>query len=163
MGGEPSVVSGTTPRRFAPNRHVLVVNAAGLHRILTEYAAYYMRSRTHLALGKDTPATRPVTPPSAGSHCRHSRDRRPTLPLRPHRGVTVVRVCPSYDPVPITYGLNSFVLRWACRSERLPSQGSLPPAKSYTTSRAGVVTDGPELHIGCSIEHVLIAVVSAFR
>ena len=26
----------------------------------------YMRSRTHLALGKDTPSPRPVTPPSAG-------------------------------------------------------------------------------------------------
>jgi hypothetical protein len=25
-----------------------------------------MRSRTHLALGKDTPSPRPVTPPSAG-------------------------------------------------------------------------------------------------
>ena len=46
--------------------HVIVVNAAGLHRVLTDYVAYYMRSRTHLALGKDTPSTRPVTPPSAG-------------------------------------------------------------------------------------------------
>jgi len=26
----------------------------------------YMRSRTHLALGKDTPCPRPVTPPSTG-------------------------------------------------------------------------------------------------
>ena len=46
--------------------HVIVVNAAGLHRALTEYAAYYMRSRTHLALDKDAPIARPVTPPSAG-------------------------------------------------------------------------------------------------
>ena len=30
------------------------------------YVAYYMRSRTHLALGKDTPITRPVSPLSAG-------------------------------------------------------------------------------------------------
>jgi len=28
--------------------------------------AYYMRSRTHLALGKDTPCPRPVTSPSTG-------------------------------------------------------------------------------------------------
>jgi len=35
--------------------HVIVMNAAGLHRILRDYVAYYMRSRTHLALGKDTP------------------------------------------------------------------------------------------------------------
>ena len=46
--------------------HVIVMNAAGLHRVLTEYIAYYMRSRTHLALGKDTPVTRPVSPLSAG-------------------------------------------------------------------------------------------------
>jgi hypothetical protein len=32
--------------------HVIVVNAAGLHRVLTEYVAYYLRSRTHLALGR---------------------------------------------------------------------------------------------------------------
>ena len=46
--------------------HVIVMNAAGLHRVLRAYVAYYMRSRTHLALGKDTPRPRPVTPPSAG-------------------------------------------------------------------------------------------------
>ena len=32
--------------------HVIVTNAAGLHRVPREYIAYYMRSRTHLALGK---------------------------------------------------------------------------------------------------------------
>jgi transposase InsO family protein len=46
--------------------HVIVMNAAGLHRVLRVYIAYYMRSRTHLALGKDTPEPRPVTPPSTG-------------------------------------------------------------------------------------------------
>ena len=46
--------------------HVIVMNAAGLHRVLRDYVAYYMRSRTHLALGKDTQRPRPVTPPSAG-------------------------------------------------------------------------------------------------
>ena len=46
--------------------HVIVVNAAGLHRVLADYIAYCMRSRTHLALGKDAPITRPVSPPSAG-------------------------------------------------------------------------------------------------
>ena len=46
--------------------HVIVMNAAGLHRILRDYVAYYMHSRTHLALGKDTPRPRPVTLPSAG-------------------------------------------------------------------------------------------------
>ena len=46
--------------------HVIVMNAAGLHRVLRDYVAYYMRSRTHLALRKDTPRPRPVTPPSTG-------------------------------------------------------------------------------------------------
>ena len=46
--------------------HVIVMNAAGLHRVITDYVAYYMRSRTHLALGRDTPLTRPVSPPSDG-------------------------------------------------------------------------------------------------
>jgi hypothetical protein len=46
--------------------HVIVMNAAGLQRVLTDYVAFYMRSRTHLALDKDTPCPRPVTPPSAG-------------------------------------------------------------------------------------------------
>ena len=46
--------------------HVIVVNAAGLHRVLTDYVMYYLHSRTHLSLGKDTPSPRPVTPPSSG-------------------------------------------------------------------------------------------------
>jgi len=28
------------------------MNAAGLHRVITDYVTYYMRSRTHLALGR---------------------------------------------------------------------------------------------------------------
>jgi putative transposase len=46
--------------------HVIVMNAAGLQRVITDYVAYYMRSRIHLALHEDTPCRRPVTPPSAG-------------------------------------------------------------------------------------------------
>ena len=45
--------------------HVIVFNA-GLRRVVAAYIAYYLRSRTHLALGKDTPDRRPVTPLSAG-------------------------------------------------------------------------------------------------
>jgi hypothetical protein len=40
--------------------HVIVMKAAGLHRLLTEYVAYYMRSWTR------TPVTRPVAPLSGG-------------------------------------------------------------------------------------------------
>ena len=46
--------------------HLIVVNATALHRILTDYVAYYMCSRTHLALAKDAPTSRPAVPPSAG-------------------------------------------------------------------------------------------------
>ena len=46
--------------------HVIVMNAAGLHRVLQNYVEYSMRSRTHLALDKDAPRPRPVAPPSAG-------------------------------------------------------------------------------------------------
>ena len=46
--------------------HVIVMNAAGLRRVLTAYASYYLRSRTHLSLCKDTPITRPISPLSAG-------------------------------------------------------------------------------------------------
>jgi putative transposase len=46
--------------------HVIVLNAAGLRRVLTDYITYYMRSRTHLGLDKDSPTPRAVMPPSAG-------------------------------------------------------------------------------------------------
>ena len=40
--------------------HVIVFNETGLRRILKSYVEYYERSRTHLSLGKDTPASRPI-------------------------------------------------------------------------------------------------------
>jgi transposase InsO family protein len=46
--------------------HVIVVNEVGLRRVLASYVAYYMRSRTHLALAKDSPAPRPVQSASTG-------------------------------------------------------------------------------------------------
>jgi transposase InsO family protein len=46
--------------------HVIVLSAAGLQRIANAYVAYYMRSRTHLSLEKDSPTSRPVMPPTAG-------------------------------------------------------------------------------------------------
>jgi putative transposase len=46
--------------------HVIAINETGLRRVLTRYIAYYMESRTHLALEKDAPVTRPVAPASAG-------------------------------------------------------------------------------------------------
>ena len=40
--------------------HVVVFGEAHLRRILAAYAAYYNEVRTHLALGKDAPMSRPV-------------------------------------------------------------------------------------------------------
>ncbi len=46
--------------------HVIIANEAGLQRVLRDYLTYYLHSRTHLALDKDPPISRPVAPPSAG-------------------------------------------------------------------------------------------------
>src|SRR5260370_327139 len=46
--------------------HVIVFNERGLRHVLNAYVAYYDRSRTHLALDKDAPASRAVSPPAAG-------------------------------------------------------------------------------------------------
>jgi putative transposase len=45
---------------------VIVLNERGLQRVLNAYLAYYDRSRTHLSLAKDAPASRAVSPPTAG-------------------------------------------------------------------------------------------------
>jgi hypothetical protein len=45
---------------------VVVLSAAGLQRVVKGYVAYYMRSRTHLSLNKNSPTPRPVMPPMAG-------------------------------------------------------------------------------------------------
>ena len=45
---------------------VIVWNERSLRRTLQRYFAYYQRSRTHLALAKDTPEPRTVEPPEKG-------------------------------------------------------------------------------------------------
>jgi transposase InsO family protein len=51
--------------------HMIVMNAAWLHRLLMEYVVYYLRSRTHLAQGKDhTDHASGRT--AVGRHCRHT-------------------------------------------------------------------------------------------
>ena len=45
---------------------VIVFSEAHLHRLLTRYADYFHRWRTHLALAMDTPDRRPVQPPERG-------------------------------------------------------------------------------------------------
>ena len=40
--------------------HVIIVNARGLRSALHAYVEYYLKSRTHLSLDKDSPVSRPV-------------------------------------------------------------------------------------------------------
>jgi putative transposase len=46
--------------------HMIVLNERCLYRHLQIYVDYYHRSRTHLALEKDTPEPRPIQPPASG-------------------------------------------------------------------------------------------------
>ena len=46
--------------------HVIVLNEAGVCKLMTLYCSYDERSRTHLALDKDAPIPRAVTPPGDG-------------------------------------------------------------------------------------------------
>ena len=47
--------------------HVIVFNERYLRRVLSVYFEYHHRSCTHLSLGKDSPESRPIHPPSAGT------------------------------------------------------------------------------------------------
>ena len=46
--------------------HVIVLNEAGVRKLMTLYCSYYEKARTHLALDKDAPIPRPVMPAGAG-------------------------------------------------------------------------------------------------
>src|SRR5215204_4292327 len=46
--------------------HMIVFNEQSLQRHLKSFTDYYHRSRTHLALEKDSPEPRPIQPPNAG-------------------------------------------------------------------------------------------------
>jgi putative transposase len=47
--------------------HIIVANERGLRRVLQAYTDYYLKSRTHLSLDKDSPTSRPVAPPADGT------------------------------------------------------------------------------------------------
>ena len=61
--------------------HVIILGEAHLRRIMSRYASYYNQARTHRALGKDAPISRPVQPFGriitepmiAGLHHRYAR------------------------------------------------------------------------------------------
>jgi putative transposase len=46
--------------------YVIIFSEAHLRRVLSSYFRYYHKSRTHIALDKDCPETRPISPPTAG-------------------------------------------------------------------------------------------------
>jgi putative transposase len=46
--------------------HVIVLSAGGLQQVVQDCVTYYMRSRTHLSLDKDSPTPRPMMPPAVG-------------------------------------------------------------------------------------------------
>jgi putative transposase len=46
--------------------YIVIFNERHLRRVLSSYADYYHRTRTHLSLDKDCPDRRPVTPPRSG-------------------------------------------------------------------------------------------------
>jgi len=46
--------------------HLIIFNERHLRRVLSSYADYYHRTRTHLSLGKDCPEPRSVHPPTHG-------------------------------------------------------------------------------------------------
>jgi len=46
--------------------HVIIANERGLRHIMNAYVAYYLTSRTHLALPKDAPVSRSVATPADG-------------------------------------------------------------------------------------------------
>jgi transposase InsO family protein len=58
QNGHVERLVGSTRRECTD--HMIVFNEEHLRRILSEYARYYNEVRTHLALGKDAPFTRPV-------------------------------------------------------------------------------------------------------
>jgi len=46
--------------------HVIAIDECHLLRVVRSYVASHNRTRTHLALGKDPPESRPVQAPAAG-------------------------------------------------------------------------------------------------
>jgi hypothetical protein len=79
QNGHVERLVGSTRRECTD--HVIVFNEAHLRRILSKYAYYYNKVRTHLALGKDAPYGRPIErfgditahPILGGLHHRYAR------------------------------------------------------------------------------------------
>jgi hypothetical protein len=65
-----------------PTAIIIILGEAHLRRILKSYARYYNETRTHLALGKDAPVSRPVQRTGVIGSCDPGRTSSPlTAPL----------------------------------------------------------------------------------
>ena len=104
--------------------HVIVANARGLRRVLPAYVDYYLKSRTHLALGKDAPVSRPVALPGTGSIVAIPHLEWSASPLRTPGRVTRT----------ITNGAKSAGLRGWCAAVILWSADSLQRVASRAAS-----------------------------
>ena len=58
---------GSCRREFLD--HLIVLDEAHLRRLIRQYISYYHADRIHDSLGKDTPATRPVSSKPTQSAC----------------------------------------------------------------------------------------------
>jgi hypothetical protein len=68
--------------------HIIVANERGLRRVLHAYVDYYLKSRTHLALGKNAPVSATRRAACQRRDRRDSPPRWPPPPLRTPRRVT---------------------------------------------------------------------------
>ena len=84
--------------------HVIVLNEAHLHRILTEYFQYYHNSRPHLSLDRNSPTPRCSRTAVRGRSRCHPASRRLTPPVHTACRVTVepqwIVSCPVRRKVP---------------------------------------------------------------
>src|SRR5262249_38773305 len=71
--------------------HVIVWNETSLRRILRSYFHYYEKSRTHLALAKDTPGAEKRRQTGERSYRCHSPGGRPAPSIRTARCLAVSR------------------------------------------------------------------------
>jgi hypothetical protein len=76
--------------------YIVIFNERHLRRVLSSYADYYHRSRTHLSLDKDCPDPRPVMAPGTGE----------SPPSRKSMGcITVTNVSPLDSSLIFAYRL----------------------------------------------------------
>ena len=107
--------------------HMIVVNTKGLHRVLTDYIAYYL-ARAHISPRRGHTGHASDLTAVGRTYCRHPRSRRSTPPLRPHRRIAVVRRRPQPQPSSNHLCVEHFCVRWRCcgrshpRTHRLRAQ-----------------------------------------